>query len=460
MPTGWMSDVEALMWNVQRDPFLDPTFGSLSILDAMPDHDHVRARLLRMVDRNPRFGQHVVSPVGRLTPPAWCDDPEFDIDHHFRVVTMPSPGDRRQLYDLAARLVQEPLDRTRPLWEFVLVDGLAEGGAGLVQKLHHTITDGEGGLRVAAEILDLSPDLPDLGDVNRLGPRPRPPATPLDLLVGAAQLSARRAGAVGRAALGEAVDLATHPTQVPEAVGTTLETVRSVLDQFTVSDRPLSPLWTSRTLRRRLDGVDVPLEPVQAAARALGGSVNDAFVTALSAAIATLHQEAGRPAEALRSARPVSTRGRGVSGENAFVPARLVLPLGDVDPRTRFAAVHDVLDRAKHERVLDVVDQLAMVANLLPVSLVTRITREQSRAVDFAASNVRGASVPLWLGGARLLADYPIGPLTAAALNVTLLSYDGMCHLGVHSDAGAIADPGRLAELIGEAFDELVASSP
>src|SRR6056297_3023726 len=71
MPTGWMSDVEALMWNVQRDPFLDPTFGSLSVLDAMPDVDHVRGRLLRMVDRNPRFGQHVVAPVGRLTNPAW-----------------------------------------------------------------------------------------------------------------------------------------------------------------------------------------------------------------------------------------------------------------------------------------------------------------------------------------------------------------------------------------------------
>ncbi len=105
------------------------------------------------------------------------------------------------------------------------------------------------------------------------------------------------------------------------------------------------------------------------------------------------------------------------------------------------------------------IEPLATVGNLLPTALVTRILRDQARAVDFAASNLRGAPVPLWLAGARVLADYPIGPLTAAALNVSLLSYDGVCHMGVHSDAGAVHDPERLVTLIERSFAELFSAA-
>lgn len=459
MPTGWMNDVETLMWNIERDPFLDPTFGSVTFLDAPMDTDHLRSRLLRLVDRNPRFGQRVLTPVGRLTPPAWCDDPDFDIDHHLRRLAVPAPGGRREVLDLACALVQVPLDRDRPLWEFVILDGLADGGAALVQKVHHTITDGEGGLRIAAEILDAGPEIPDLGDTARWGPRPGRGPSPVGLARDAMVVTSRRLGTVGRRVLGGAVDLATHPTRIPSSLDGSLDTVRSLANQFTVGEGALSPLWTDRTLARRFDAVDVPLEPVHRAARALGGSVNDAFVTALTGAIGRLHDDAGRPTDELRMAMPISTRGRqgGTERGNAFVPSRLVVPVGERDLRRRFTTVHDLLERAKQDPVLGVVDEVAMVANLLPVPVVTRITRDQSRAVDFAASNVRGAPVPVWLAGARVLADYAIGPLTAAALNVTLLSYDGSCDIGIHSDLGAGVDGARLATLLAEAFDELVA---
>lgn len=457
MPTGWMSDVEALMWNVERDPYLDPTFGSLTVLEGTPDVDHLRRRLLRMVERNPRFGQRVVAPAGRLTPPAWTDDPDFDVDHHLLRARVPAPAGRRELFDMAARLMNRPLDRERPLWEFHLLEGLEGGGTAILEKVHHTITDGEGGLRIALEILDQGPEMPDLGEPGPdEGPRSAPGTA--GLLLGAAGFAARRAGEIGCGVAVGAADLAVHPTRVPDALTATVETARSVLGQITVEDRSRSPLWTERTLRRRLDGVEVPLEPLQEAARRLGGTVNDAFVVALTTAIGRLHREAGLPVDELRMAMPVSTRQRGASGGNAFVPTRLLVPVGEGDLRARFAAVHELLDRAKADRVLGVVDQLAMVANLLPVPLVARVLREQSRAVDFAASNVRGAPMPLWLGGTRVVADYPIGPLTAAALNVSLLSYAGTCHLGVHSDAGAVADADRLVELIEEAFAEVLAA--
>ena len=455
MTTGWMSDVEALMWHVGRDPFLDPTFGSLTLLDARPDVEHLRRRLLRLVDESPRFGQRVASPAGRLTPPAWCDDPDFDIDHHLRVVTLDPPGTRRQLFDLAVRLVQEPFDADRPLWEFVVVDGLDGGGSGFIQRIHHTITDGEGGLRAAAAILDLEPGLAVLDhDDSGTSVRAGAPGS-VELATRTAGVVLQRAGRATQTVVGGATTLLTHPAELPGAVGSGIETARAVLDQFTLNDSALSPLWTTRTLRRRLDAVDVDLAPMQATARTLGGSVNDVFVTALTGAIGALHRETDLPAARLRMAMPVSTRTRGSSGGNAFVPARVIVPVDETDPLVRFTQIHELLGPARDDPAFGVIEPLATIANLLPTALVTRVLRDQARAVDFAASNLRGAPVPLWLAGARVLADYPIGPLTAAALNVTLLSFDGVCHMGVHSDAGAVQDPVRLVTLIEESFAEL-----
>jgi hypothetical protein len=249
--------------------------------------------------------------------------------------------------------------------------------------------------------------------------------------------------------------MAIHPRHVPGAIENGVVTAKSVIEQFSGGTRALSPLWTSRTLRHRLDAVDVPFAAMHDTAHALDGSVNDVFVTALTGAIGALHREAGCPTDTLRMAMPVSTRGQRGSTDNAFVPARVIVPIDDPDPRRRFTAVHSVLSTARQQRALGLAEQVAMLANLLPTRMVTHVVRHQAQAIDFAASNVRGAAVPLWLAGARVQADYPMGPLVATALNVSLLSYDGACHLGVHSDAGAVSDPERLVELIEISFAEL-----
>src|SRR4051812_23820860 len=124
-----MSDLEALLWNVDKDPYLSSNFGSVSVLDSSPDMERFRRRMLQAVDRLPRLHQRVVPALGRMAPPEWQDDPDFDIDRHVRHVALPRPGSMRQLLDLATLFVQDPLDRTRPLWEFVLVDGLKGGQA-------------------------------------------------------------------------------------------------------------------------------------------------------------------------------------------------------------------------------------------------------------------------------------------------------------------------------------------
>src|SRR5262249_24170942 len=151
-----MSDVEALMWNLEKDPFLASSFATVTLLDQSPDLDRLRARLAHAVSVVPRLHERVSPALGRLAPPEWQDDPNFDLDYHVRHIALPEPRTERTLFDLAVALEAAPLDRTRPLWGFTIIDDVGDGGAALFQKIHHTVTDGEGGCRMSAEFIDFS----------------------------------------------------------------------------------------------------------------------------------------------------------------------------------------------------------------------------------------------------------------------------------------------------------------
>src|SRR5215207_2173867 len=131
-----MSDAEALMWNVEKDPWLNPSGASISLVDRPIDFERFRSRIAYAAVAVPRLRDRVVPGLGRLSPPEWAPDPEFDLDHHIRHVALPEPGTQRQLLDLAAQLYQDPYDRSRPLWYFVLIDGLEGGQGALFAKLH------------------------------------------------------------------------------------------------------------------------------------------------------------------------------------------------------------------------------------------------------------------------------------------------------------------------------------
>src|SRR4051812_36935372 len=157
------------MWNLEKDPYLLSTMANLTLFDRPPDVARLRRRLVQATIAVPRLRKRVAPAFGRLAPPTWQEDPDFDIDRHLRVVGLPQPGTQAQLLDLAATLAKTPFDRTRPLWEFVVVEGLADGRGAMVQKMHHTITDGEGGIRMSVAFIDLERDAPE-------PPDPEPPA--------------------------------------------------------------------------------------------------------------------------------------------------------------------------------------------------------------------------------------------------------------------------------------------
>ena len=202
-----MSDAEGLMWRVDKDPHLASTFGTVSVLDRPPDFDALRARMERATWAVPRLRWRVQPAPVNLSAPTWVDDPDFDIDNHVRRIALPKPGSMRQLFDLATLLVNDTFDRMRPLWQFIVIEGLRGGKAALVQKMHHTITDGEGGVQMSLQFLDFERDAPPPPPIDELAaditpPPPSPTAAESlrDLMAGGFRLPLGVARQVQRAA--------------------------------------------------------------------------------------------------------------------------------------------------------------------------------------------------------------------------------------------------------------------
>lgn len=452
-----MSDAEGLMWRLEKDPYLSSTFANVTVLDKAPDMDRLRARLERATHVIPRLRQRVQPVPANLSAPMWVEDPNFDLHYHVRHVALPKPGTMRQLLDLAALVAGDAFDRTRPLWQFVVVDGLRGGRSALIQKLHHTIIDGEGGVRMSLEFLDFERDAPepepldpDMVDTARAA-QPDGPSPDLlrDLVAGSLRMPL--------GIIRQIKDLLADPAGIPEAGSAAADTVRSVLSQLGDTEAAHSPLWTARSLQRRMEVLRVPFEDTKAAAKRLGGTLNTAFLTAAAEAAGRYHRDLDAPVDTLRASMAISTRTER-SGANAFSLARMLVPTGDMPIAERFAAIHEATVAARDAGSSASLETLAAVASTLPTSLVTRLARQQAQTVDFATSNVRGAPLALYLAGARIMENYPVGPLGGVAYNLTLLSYDHSLDMGVNIDTAAVTEPEMLRRCLERAFKDLLAA--
>ncbi|MGE0507591.1 MAG: wax ester/triacylglycerol synthase domain-containing protein [Acidimicrobiia bacterium] len=447
-----MTDAEGLMWRLEKDPYLSSTFGNVTILDRKVDIDHVRRRLDRATHAIPRLRQRVQPAPANLAAPLWVDDPQFELDYHVRHLALPKPGSVRQLLDLATLIVADPFDRTRPLWQFVLVDGLSKGRSALIQKLHHTITDGVGGVKLSLQFLDVERDAPapppiTLDDAEATeSSEPSAADAMRDLFAGSLRMP------IG--VIRQIRDLLADPAQMPAASAAAADTVRGIISQLSDVERARSPLWTQRSLHRRLEVARYPLEDAKLAAKRLGGTLNTAFVTAAAHAASEYHRALGSPVEQLRASMTISTR-TDSSGTNAFSLARLLVPTGEMPIAERFRAIHEATTAARETSGTASLEKLAAVAASLPTSIITRLARQQTQTVDFATSNVKAAPFPLFLGGAQILENYPVGPLGGVAFNLTLLSYDGSLDMALNIDTAAVSEPERLRRALSRAFDAL-----
>ena len=444
---------DAFAWAMETDPALRSTVVSIFRLDRSPDWDEVVDRFDRIGRSLPVFRKRIVESAPPA-PPRWETDPDFDLAFHLRRLKAPAPADFGVVLDIARRAEMDDFDRARPLWEVTLVEGLQGGEAALVCKLHHSLTDGLGGVQIAMILFDLTEEPRDLGDM------PAAPVVPgrggsLTGWRDTATYDGRVLGAAARAALRDVpralLGGVRRPLHSSKAVaGTAASIYRTV--------RPInktgSPLIRERSLVRRLHVHEVPLGALKEAGHAAGGSLNDAFLAGVTGALRLYHEKHGVEVSDLHVTMPISIRGDADEiGGNRITLMRFDLPVGLTHPFDRIQEIHRRAGALRHERSLPYTQLIAGGLNLLPRWYIAQILRH----VDFLASDVPGIPVPVFLGGAKVLMQYPFGPTIGSAVNVTLMSYVDTCALGINVDTGAIPDDEVFLECLVAGFDEVLA---
>jgi len=448
-----MRQSDAFSWYMERDPLLRSTVVAVMVFDSVPDP----ARLLRRVDRAsrivPGLRHHLVEPPLRLAPPTWVVDPSFDLSWHVRRVEAPAPKDLGSVLELARTEGMAAFDTARPLWSWTTVEGLEGGRAAAILKMHHSLTDGIGGMQLATELFDLAADAPEPDDDPDapLPDAPRRAGIVLDALgydVGRLLDATRRAVA---AAPGLACQALRHPT---DAAGEAVRTARSILRTVAPITQTSSPVMQARRLGWHYDTLDVPLDDIKRAARAVDGTLNDAFLAAIAGGLRRYHERHDADVPELRVTMPISIRTPGdPAGGNRITLMRFPVPIGDADVRSRVRTLHDRATASRSEPSIPLTNAIAGLLNLLPTGVIGSMLKH----VDFLASNVPGLDAPIYVGGARVRALYPFGPTIGAALNVTLLSYCGTCNVGVNTDTGAVPDPDALMTCLRDGFEEVLA---
>jgi diacylglycerol O-acyltransferase / wax synthase len=453
-----LGDADTLMWHIDRDPQLRSTIVTALVLDRAPSWPDVVARLERGTRMIPRLRQRVVEPALRIGPPAWSADPDFDLAYHVRRVRAPKPRSFDAVLDVVTTAAMGDFDRARPLWEATLVEGLPDGRAALVLKVHHSMSDGVGGMKLLLMLFDLEPDPPEPGPAPE--PVELPSYTPTSLVSHGLEWQAQRAVATARG-FGTAARDAYRA--VREDAARSLEraarTVGSVARFLQPAPRPLSPVIDGRSLDRRVCTLRVPLDDLKLAAKSSGGTLNDVFVAGVLGGLRRYHgtRDGGRVDE-LRMMMPINIRPEHASlGGNHFTTARLLVPLTIDDPAQRVRELSVRCKRLRAEPAVALSEHLATILNRLPRRAATALFGGVLKGADFITSNVPGSPFPLYLCGSEVQEIYAFGPLSGAAANITLVSHCGTCFIGVNSDTRAIPDTDELADDLRWGFDEVLA---
>ena len=401
----------------------------------------------------PRFRQKVVTVPFDLGLPLWVDDHEFDLDFHLRRAALPAPGGRRELADQVQRVLSRPLDRTKPLWELYVIEGLEDGHVATLMKVHHAMIDGLSGIHLAAAIYDLSPDPPDVAVPPPWQPDPEPSSRDL---------------------LEEAVrDLATHPVRAISAavenvrrspalaalgLGTVMSGVRSIFD---MGSRPSSSLDVRIGPNRRFAMTEAPVQRFKEIKDSLGGTVNDVVLTVVGGGLHRLLRARKEPTKGrtLRVMVPVSVRsvGDGPLG-NRVAPAFVDLPVGAMSPKKRLALVREGTRHLKDSMMAMGADAIIGLGAYAPGGLLAAAARLASRGPWFnlVVSNIPGPQQPMYLAGARLVASYPSMPLGEnSALSIACTSLAGTMAFGITGDWDGLPDVDRLALALDESLAEL-----
>jgi WS/DGAT/MGAT family acyltransferase len=432
--------------------------GVLLFEGAAPAYDDLVAMVESRLPHLPRWRQRLAWPAGAFLRPSWVDDPRFDTRFHIRHAGLPHPRSEAELRALAGRLFGEQLDRTRPLWELHLVDGLAGGRFALVAKIHHALADGIAGVEIAALLLDVEQETDGAPPAPALPPADvAPPPSEAELLAGAAREQAREVGGALRGALGAL----RHPAGAALALARTARDATELVEAR-LDAAPASPYNVPISPSRRYTWTRVDLDAVKAVGRRAGATVNDVVLAAVAGGLRRQLQRREHPVDGLelKAMVPVSVRGEDEHGAlgNRITTLFAPLPVGIAEAGLRLRRVREVMAMLKRSGQAAGAQALTAAGELLPPPLMAVVARQMAspRLFNLTVTNIPGPPVPLYLLGRRLQDVFPLVPLADGhALGIAIMSYDGTLDLGLLGCAEALPDLDDLADDVQASFAEL-----
>ncbi|MDK3256096.1 WS/DGAT/MGAT family O-acyltransferase [Blastococcus capsensis] len=434
--------------------------GGVLILEAPPGGlDAIASLVEARLSLVPRYRQRIAQVPGHLGHPVWVDDPDFQLAYHLRRSGLPRPGTESQLLDLVSRLTSRPLDRTRPLWEAYLVEGLSGDRVAVVTKTHPALVDGLGALDLGQVLLDGSPDAPTPRPTEW---RPRRPPSGAELLWSAFEDYRRRPSSLVELARSAATDARATAVRIGGVAGELVRTAGSA-----ILPAPDSPLNAPVGRQRRVAVACADLDDLKRVRKAHGGTVNDVLLTVVAGALREWLLSRGEPvvgATSIRALVPVSVQDDdGAAGSR--VSSHLVdLPVGEPNPRVRLARLtYAMRGMTQHGRSVGA-DSLIALSGFAPSTLHAlgaRAARGLSRRLfNLVVTNVPGPQVPLYAAGGRMLEVFPVVPLARGqGLSIGMTSYDGTVFFGLNADRDSVGDVDVLADLIEQEVAQLVETS-
>jgi WS/DGAT/MGAT family acyltransferase len=418
--------------------------------------EHILSRLHLV----PRYRQRLAFVPFNQGRPVWVDDPHFNVSFHVRHTALPSPGGEEQLKRLAGRVFSQALDRSRPLWEIWLVEGLSEGHFAVLSKTHHALVDGISGVDIATVLFDTSPNpVPVAPPEQRWVPRPLPSGAQL---------------------LADALlERATAPSEIVRGVRATLRGPRQVAGRVTralggvgamawvgLQAAPPSPLNVRIGPHRRFTWVEGDLQRFKAVKNSLGGTVNDVVLASVAGGLGRYLRMHGEATDetVLRAMIPVSVRADVEEGAlgNRVAAMWAPLPVGVTDPVQRLLTISRDMAGIKSSGQAIGAQVLTELTGFAPPTIMAQAARLQARQrlFNLVITNVPGPQFPLYLLGRQLDAMYPMVPLAEnQALGVAILSYNGQMSFGLNADFDALPDLEALGDELRAAIDELAAAA-
>ena len=415
--------------------------------------EHIQSRLHLV----PRYRQKLSFPRFEMGRPFWIDDPRFNIDYHVRHTALPSPGSLDQLRGLAGRIFSQRLDRSKPLWEMWLVQGLEDGHVALISKTHHALVDGVAGVDIATVLFDLTPEASDLPpEVDPWAPAPEPSQAELvaEGIKGLIRTPARLAG--------EAASAAQSPSRTLSRAREAAEGVSTVA-WAGLNPAPDVPLNVPIGPHRRVFWLQCELADFKLVKGGLGGTVNDAFLAVVAGGLGRWLRARGVPTEGLelRGLVPVSIRSEDEHGAlgNRIAALRGPLPVCAVDPIERLNVVREAMQGIKESKQALGAEVISGLEDFAPPTLLAMASRLNfsTRLFNLIVTNVPGPQFPLYLMGREMLELVPVAFLPEDhALAIAAMSYNGKLDFGLLGDYDAMSDIEEFADHLRASLDELV----